>query len=235
MRKYSIPKAVYSLAIAILLCLSISYTYAYFSASNIITGEITLNSINVTWRNENANMALFPTLFDDPDTTDLNESLAIQITGEIKRGDYAQIKANDINGTLQNIKLNISNTGTSGAYCRIKLTGKYTTKLGETKTCPDDWLKLALGGANDTKKLITNNGWFYSTGSSDGVGYYYYGSTLDNLTELGKNTGLTFADFIYLEATENNTDMYGASLTITLTLEAVQIANNAYKAVWGIA
>ncbi len=235
MRKYSIHKSLYTVLILVLLCLSVSYTYAYFSASTVITGKMTLHTIDVTWRNENSNMALLPSLFDKPETSDLNEALAIQITGEIKRGDYAQIKATDINGTLQNVKLNISNTGTTGAYCRIRLAGKYTTKLGEQKTCPDEWLNLALGGSGSTKKFITNNGWFYSTGSSDGVGYYYYGTAFNSLTELGKNTGLTFADYIYLSATEDNIDMYGASLTITLTLESVQSSNSAYKTIWGIA
>lgn len=234
MRKYSMPKVVYVLLISILLCLSINYTYAYFSSSKDVSSVITLNSIDVTWRNENANMALLPTLFDDPETEDLNEALSIQIVSELKRGDYVQLQAKDINDVTQDIKLNISNFGTTGAYCRIKLTGKYTTKLGEKKDCPDTWLNLALGGDNDTKTLMTNSGWFYSTGSSDGVGYYYYGSSLSSLTELSKNSGITLADYIFLSA-ESNTDMYGASLTITLTLEAVQSSNNAYKSVWGIA
>ena len=231
MRKYSIPKAVYGLLIFILICLSISYTYAYFSASDIVTGEITLNSIDVTWRNENSNMALIPTLFDDPTTEDINEALSIQIVSDLKRGDYVQLQAKDIHGVKQDIKLNISNIGSTGAYCRIKLTGTYITKLGEEKTCEDDWLNLALGGANDTKKLMTSSGWFYSDAS--GEGYYYYGSSINSLTELGKNSGLTLADYIFLSA-ESSTDMYGASLKVILTLEAVQSSNSAYKAVWGI-
>jgi len=232
MRKYALPKAVYVILIAILLILSIDYTYAYFSASVIATGKIKLNSINVSWRDENSNMAQLPTLFDNPATSDVNEALSIQIISELKRGGYVQIQANDVNGVKRNIKLNISNLGTTGAYCRVRLNGTYTNKAGEQKNCEDDWLKLALtSGAN--KKFITNSGWFYDNSADDGVGYYYYGESLNSLTELTKNTALTFADYIYLSS-DSNVDMFGASLVITLTLDAVQSSNNAYKSVWGL-
>ena len=233
MRKYSMPKAVYVILISLLLCLSINYTYAYFSTSRTISSVITLNSINVTWRDENSNMALFTTLYDDPTTEDLNEALSIELIGEIKRGDYIQLQAKDINQVTRNIKLHISNTGTTGAYCRIKLTGKYTTKAGEERTCEDGWLQLAYDEGNGVKSFITDNGWFYSNESSDGVGYYYYGADLDALTALNKNAGMSLADLLFLSA-ESSTDMYGVSLRITLTLEAVQSSNNAYKSVWGI-
>ena len=228
------PKAVYILLISILLCLSINYTYAYFSTSRTVESVITLNSINVTWRDENSNMALFTTLYDDPNTEDLNESLSIQLIGEIKRGDYIQLQAKDINLVTRNIKLHISNTGTTGAYCRLKITGEYTTKAGEEKTCEDGWLQLALDEGDGTKSFITDNGWVYSNGTTDGVGYYYYGSSLSSLTTFNKNAGMTLADHLFLSA-ESSTDMYGVSLRITLTLEAVQSSNNAYKSVWGIA
>jgi len=234
MRKYALPKALYVILISLLLCLSINSTYAYFSASNLIESDITLHTIDVTWRDENSNMALFTTLFDDPSTAELNEAMSIQIISELRRGDYVQLQAEDINGTERNIKLNISNIGTTGAYCRMKITGKYTTKDGQEKTCKNGWLKLALANGNN-KKFITETGWFYndSNPQDNEDGYYYYGVDINNLSELTKHSGLTVADYIYLSA-DSSSDIYGSSLTITLTLETVQSTYNVYKDVWGL-
>lgn len=225
MRKYAMPKVAYILLMMILLCLSIGYTYAYFSAIDKVKGSLILHSINVSWRDGGSNDARIPTLFDNP-TTNENEAMSIAITGELVRGGYTQIKARDINNNIKNIKLKISNFGTTGAYCRIKITGTYLDKNNEQKVCEDGWLQLALSD-DDSYDLITENGWTYYNG------YYYYGADINSLTELSRNSGLTVADYLYLSST-SSADVYGATLNIVLTLEAVQSSNNAYKSVWNL-
>ena len=218
MRKYAISKSVYIIWIAILLFLSIGYTYAYFSAIDTVTTNGVVHDINVSWRDENANDALLSTWFNDVSS--------IALSSELTRGDFVQIKALNKDTQLQEVKLKMANFGSTGAYCRIKITATYVNNSDEQKTCDDDWFELALADGTD-KNLITDNGWFYHEG------YYYYGANVNNLTELSRNSGVTVADYIKL-STDSDADIYGANISMTLTLEAVQSSNQAYKYIWGI-
>ena len=219
MRKRGIPKSVYVIWITLLLFLSIGYTYAYFSALDSVTTQATVYNINVTWRDENKNDALLGTWFNDTSN--------IAITSELVRGKFVSITATNKSSQQQNVKLKMANLGSTGAYCRIKIVATYTNNGGVEKTCEDGWIQLALNTGGSTPTLITSSGWFYSNG------YYYYGTNINNLTELGKNTGVTVADNIKLSET-SSADIYGSTLKIVLKLEAAQKANNGYKYVWGL-
>lgn len=231
MRKYAMPNVIYILLIMILAGLSVGSTYAYFSAIDKATSNLKVHNIDVSWRDANANDSKLTTWFDDT-KTDANEAMSIAISGDSLRiGHYVEIKAKNIEGKDQSVKLKISNFGSTGAYCRIKITATYTNQEGELVECDEDkqWLQLALGDNNeeDEKTLITESGWFYSDG------YYYYGSSIGNFTEIGKNTGVNVADHLYLSST-TGAELYGVSLNIVLTLDAVQSSNKAYESAWGL-
>jgi len=226
---------------AILLCFSIGYTYAYFSAIKVVTGDAKVARIDVSWRDANNNDAGIVNTFDNSTTTTVNEALAIDIKGELRRGGFIEIKEEGKTDAQPGLKLKIANiTGTVGAYCRVKIDVKYTPKNTTTvKTCPVGWIQLALDNdLTDTTdpELITDSGnWcLYND-------YYYYGElttsggtpTLD-LTALAAKSGVDVANFIYLSQ-DADADIFGASLSITLTLEAVQTTHDAYKSVWNLA
>lgn len=240
MRKYAIPKAVYGILVLILLCLSIGYTYAYFSAVDSASSTTQLGLIDISWRDNN-HFSSMQFLFDKTET-DTNEAQSIAIIGELERGKYTEIKANNKAGTLTNVRLEASNSlGTVGAYCRIKLEASYIPLNSATPIPCSTYIKLALD-TGDEKVLITDlniadhniNGWFYDNG------YYYYGTkttdpetgkTTYNLTELTAGGGQVVADYLYLD-TSASSNMFGSSVSIKLTLEGVQSANNAYESIW---
>ncbi|MBQ7880478.1 MAG: hypothetical protein IJ358_01375 [Clostridia bacterium] len=236
MRKYAIPKTMYIALIAILLCFSVGYTYAYFSATKVASASLTLGYIDVTWRDGNNGDAAFSSTetFDKESTTD-DESLAIGIIGEITRGGYAQITAKNVSDQTRNIMLKMANiNGTVGAYCRIKIDATYTPAGStEIKQCEDGWVQLAM-----EQTLITLGDW------CEYNGYYYYGSktttttdgvttTTFELTELSKKGGVDVANYLYLSP-ESSTELYDATLSIIVRLEAIQTTNNACEHEWGI-
>ena len=126
--------------------------------------------------------------------------------------------------------------GTINAYCRIGIVAKYTPKNLTTEiTCENGWIQLALKNAKSgVTKLITDNGWFYYNG------YYYYGSetkdgegnvTARTLTELECGTSQEVANNLFLSDSAAS-NMFGASVSITLTLEGIQTTNDAYQYAW---
>lgn len=229
MRKYAMPKVAYVLLVSILICLSIGYTYAYFSTHIEATSNVVLGKINVVWSDYESD-ARIPSLFDDP--------TSIRIDGELKRGEYTTIKArtkDDDENESSNIVLAMSNVGANvGAYCRIKLTATYTPKGSSTPiNCDADWIQLVYS-SKSSNKLITETDWFYYEG------YYYYGEQLTSksgavvsrtLTELERSSTIAIANSLYL-STDASPAMFGASVNIVLTLEGVQTTNEAYRQVW---
>ena len=231
MRKYAIPKVAYVMLMLILICLSVGYTYAYFSSTHSASSDVELGQINVKWI-DNISGAPITTTFDKTGTTTINEAKSIAITGELKRGDYAEIKANDKDGTLTKVILEIDNTAsTVDVYCRIKLTATYTPQGSSTPVnCNYDWVQLA----SSDKKVLTSSGWFYDNG------YYYLGAKPKNATDnttirltsiQGVTGGQIVAEYIYLSP-DASASLFGSTINITLKVEAVQTANDAYKTVW---
>lgn len=230
MRKYAIPKVAYVLLTLILICLSIGYTYAYFSSYYNATSEVSLGQLDVKWIDSISGNAI-STIFDKPGTA-TNEANSIAITGELERGGYAEIKANNKEGNLTKVILEIDNTSSSvDVYCRIKLTATYTPQGSNTPVnCNYDWIQLAT----PNKNVITSSGWFYDNG------YYYLGAKPKNATDnttisltsiQGMYGGQVVAEYIYLSP-DASASLFGSTINITLKLEAVQTTNDAYKSVW---
>ncbi|MBO5910256.1 MAG: hypothetical protein J6Q15_01970 [Clostridia bacterium] len=231
MRKYAIPKIAYILLILMLTCVTIGNTYAYFSSHATANSNVTLGKISIEWQDYTSE-ALIPSLFDDP--------TAIAISGDLTRGEYTSIQARtktDAEDETTEVSLAMSNVdGTINAYCRIGIVAKYTPKNLTTEiTCENGWIQLALKNAKSgVTKLITDNGWFYYNG------YYYYGSetkdgegnvTARTLTELECGTSQEVANNLFLSDSAAS-NMFGASVSITLTLEGIQTTNDAYQYAW---
>lgn len=244
MRKYAISKFAYILLVAILISLSIGYTYAYFSAQTRATAKPTLGKISILWRDFEEE-AYFTSWFDDVSAIKIDSNLKLQ------RGDYTPIKGvlpkedEDAADEYINLSLGMSNIdATVDAYCRIQIVAKYTPKNTSTvKDCTPGWVQLALNSAVITQKVenqqantTTEKGWFEHNG------YYYYGTaTKDSegdiisatLKSLPATETMPIANQLYLAGDAGN-EILGSSMSITLILEGVQTTNNAYQAVWGV-
>ena len=107
----------------------------------------------------------------------------------------------------------------------------YTPKDETTPIpCGEQWVQLAYKYGENDIVLIEGDGWFYDNG------YYYYGvdyGAYKVLTPTGARQGVVIADYVYLQS-DIDASIYGSSMSITLTAEAVQTTNNAYKTVWGV-
>ena len=114
--------------------------------------------------------------------------------------------------------------GTVGAYCRIKIDATYIpVGSTEVKQCEDGWIQLAMD-----KTLITAGDW------CEYDGYYYYGSkngTTLTLTELSKKGGVDVANYLYLSP-DSSIELYDATLSIIVRLEAIQTTNSAAYYEW---
>ena len=242
MRKYLIPKVTYVIALLLLTCLSIGYTYAYFSGIAYAESNVTLGKINMVWRDFNSNWAGMDTLFNIKPAEGedgVNEAMSIKVKGSLKRGNFTDIIATDINNKEASRLLEVANINDDdgvGAYCRIKISATYTIEDAEPETCEDGWIQLALKMGNNDPKLITSNGWFFYNG------YYYYGKqttdpdgnvTKRQLTSLSSGGGLALANYLYLSS-DSPASMLGAKVEIILTLEGVQDSHGAYKSAWEI-
>ena len=231
MRKYAIPKVAYVILAVMMLCLSIGYTYAYFSAKHTASGNVTLGKIGISWVDLSGLDAEIPQLFDDP--------LKIQVSSDqkLQRGNYCQLTAHtklDEEGETSQLVLGISNgEGTVNAYCRIQIIAKYTPKGSNTaEDCDPGWVQLGYNS-----ELLTSQGWF------EDDGYYYYGSvntkdsegkiTKATLTELEASFSWPIANQLYLDPSAD-AEMLGGSMSITLVLEGVQTKHGAYQSEWGV-
>lgn len=236
MRKYAIPKVAYVILVLMLACLSIGYTYAYFSATASAKSTPTLGYIGaVVWRDATSfgeMQGLFDAKPTDGSEDVVNEAMSIAIEGSLSRGNYTPIIATDLRGEKLTRMLEIYNKDSSiDVYCRIKITANYTPEGGTPEAC-DEWIQLAITSGTG-KKLITENGWFYYKG------YYYYGSpvktgetiTNGNLTAINANASQQVADYLHL-VPNAPASMLGSTVTMTLTLEAVQTRNDAHITAW---
>lgn len=243
MRKYLIPKITYVITLLLITCLSIGYTYAYFSAIDYAESNVTLGKINMVWRDYNSNFAEMETLFNNKPTEGediVNEAMSIQVKGSLKRGNFTEIIATDVKGNEAARLLEVANVNNDsngvGAYCRIKIDATYTIDGAAPEICEDGWIQLALKTGTSDPKLITSNGWFFYNG------YYYYGKqTADTdgnvvsreLKSVASGESRTVANRLYLSS-DSPANMLGAKVEIILTLEGVQDSNDAYKSEWGI-
>jgi len=239
MRKLGFVKIFYVIAISTLLCLSVGSTYAYFSSNTKASAKFTIGNIDITWRNANGGSGFTEELFEDVNS--------INVTGELKRDGFTKINVQYKDATYTDVRLQISNrSGTVPAYCRMQITATYTPKNSTQKYDCSDWIKLALDLSGE-KVFITDlktkgaNGWVFVEGPNDEAtaendDYYYYASgTADELTftELLNGQNYLVADHLYLSS-ESPANILGSKINITLTLEGVQSANEAYKSVWGL-
>ena len=235
MRKYTIPKITYVLLALILSCLSIGYTYAYFSARHTANANVTLGKISILWKDLETDGYISSLFGEDV------SAISISTDGGIKRGEYTPIKAilpqEGANGEPQfaNLQLGMSNdfNATVGAYCRIQIVAQYTPQGSSTAIdCEDGWVQLGINS-----KLITENGWFEDNG------YYYCGRvdtsdsegniTKATLTEVSSGTAELVANQIYLSP-DASAELLGSNLSITLILDGVQTTNGAYGQVWDV-
>lgn len=240
MRKYSIPKCLYIFVSAILLCFSFGYTYAYFSAQDVVSGNAAIYSVDVSWINlstssEIAGSNLYP-----------NNSDTITLANNLVRGAYthmqsptydnngAVVKDNNGNVKLQNVNAAIQNNSQIPIYCRVKLVASYVDASSQTVDITQ-YVKLGYYSEEAGEpEFITTNSWVYD----NTTGYYYYAPTgnISNLAEqdaIQPSNGCAVAEYIYLDPS-SSTVLYGKDINMTLSVEAVQASNNAYKSVWGI-
>lgn len=255
MRKYAIPKVLYIFLATILLCLSVGYTYAYFSAIHTASSTVSLGKVNVIWRDANM-LAPIQQVYDDSTTDKVNEAMSIQIMATppsdldeeelenyvetpavIKRGEYLKIRAKNYEDNVEDVLLEIYNGGTISTYCRIKVKATYIPENStEEKDCGDDWFKLALWDGEDyvfiTDFPYDENTWVFN--ESDG--YYYHGTKAGdtyNLIPLDARLSKNVADYIYLSETADS-EILGAEVSIVLILEGIQTTNDAYIHEWDI-
>ena len=235
MRKYAIPRVAYVLLVLMIACLSIGYTYAYFSAEATATNDTELGKINIVWNASSTDKS-------GQVSNMFNNSSNIPILSKIKRGEYTSILALGKEEDELAITLRMSNSGDASvpAFCRLKIEATYTPLNGTETECDPGWIQLALGN-EASKELITErstNGWFYD----EYTGYYYFGEMYTNngspvveLFELGEGQSLAVANYIYLDSSAPS-EIIGATVNITLKLEGVQTTNDAYKqaSVWGV-
>ena len=220
MRKFSIPKSLYVLLILVLGVLSIGYTYAYFSSQHQAVANVQLGKVDIVWR-------------DNSKLINNGANSILIMAEELKAGEFSKFQTfTDDQSSMRDSLLSVSNLdATASIYCRIKIDATYIPKNETTPIpCGEQWIQLAYKYAEDNIVLINGNGWFYDNG------YYYYGVSsgiTKRLTTLSARQGTYIADYLYLDS-EVDAAIYGGSVSITLTAEAVQSTNNAYKAVWGV-
>lgn len=220
MRKFAIPKSIYVLLIFVLCILSIGYTYAYFSSTHQASANLELGKVGMVWRDYAVDQIIN------------NGANSISITSEeLDAGKFSKIQAltADQSSTRDSVLALMNSDATVSIYCRIKIEASYIPK-GDTVSidCEDQWIQLAYDNGDGNPKLITNNGWFYYNG------YYYWGdSETKALQSINAQNGIIVANRIYL-STDVGADIYGGAVSITLTGEAVQTTNNAYKSVWEV-
>ncbi len=238
------PKIAYVLVVVLLSCLSLGYTYAYFSAKDSASSNVTLGKISILWK-DYAQDAYISSLFDEV------QSIVIDPQTSLKRDEYTSIKAllpkekeNDAD-EFANLSLAISNVNaTASAYCRIQIEAKYIINNTSTEVdCADGVIQLALNSAVITKTQVNEvTGEIYQTGWFEDDGYYYYGNAVKDedgnitsatLKELTAGETTLIANQLYL-AHNAEAQMLGSSVSIVLTLQGVQSTNQAYKSVWEV-
>lgn len=196
--------------LTLLMFFSIGYCYAYFSQKATASANLDIYQTEIKWM--------------DDSLSSIGNGNTIALNSHLKRGAYTQIQAEGQSAT--SLRLNyMEETGTLPSYCRIKLTATYVNSLGETKDC-SQYITLANYSNSTYTKLENSTSWKYENG------YYYY-KTSSGLTKLENETVILVAGYLYLDGSVN-ADIFGASVTITLTAEVAQVANAGYKSVWGI-
>ncbi len=251
MRKYSISKIAYIVLIAMLACLSIGYTYAYFSAQVSAESAVKLGRIDIVWRDKNTRAYITETMFPDDNGTTKNESLTIPVVDPLKRGECTAIATNKGNLKLEVYNRNNEDLTIVSAYCRIQIQASYIPAGGKEADrvyCKDEngwfqWFQLASKTGTDengknTYSLITEkdiNSWFYKDG------YYYLGTKeydydlekdVYSFVEITPGGGIEVADYIYMSP-DADAEMLGATVNIVVKLEAIQANNKAYESMWG--
>lgn len=230
MRKYTIPRFAYVLLVLLLATLSFGYTYAYFSSYYDTHIGANMGVIGMEWWDSSINAKI----------NNGNSSISVNAQ-TFTSGEFSQIIAPDVNdatktrqSTLQIKNVNTDNglpAPTVDVFCRISITGTYTPAGStEVKNCGADWIQPAYKGTSSTAKLLTQTGnWVYDNG------YYYLGTALnvDSLISVPANQYVIVADHLYLSP-DADADIFGASVTITIRVDALQTTNKAYQTLWGV-
>lgn len=211
MCKYKISVAT-GFVMLLLLIFSFGYTYAYFSQKASATASLKMYSIQANWYNSST-------------FSQIGNGNTIAIKSALKRGAYTQIVDSKDSSTIVLAVNHSEDDDGLEAYCRIKLDATYINSLSETKDC-SQYIVLAKKSGNSYTLLNNSTTWKYENG------YYYYKNS-SGLISLGNGDTIDVADYIYL-AGNVSTDIFGASVSITLTVEMAQVANDGYKSVWGI-
>lgn len=223
MRKYRIPKALYICLISILVCLSVGYTYAYFSANSSATGKATINVVDVDWGNKNGNSVL---------TSQFADTNTITLVNQLKRGKATKIQCTDKSGNPRDVYLTMRNeNGNVDVYCRIKIEATYINKQGQEVDF-SQYLRLVnnVGTAETPTYVDIASGatayWTYENGY-----YYYKTASTGKMKTVYVGDMINVAEYIFLDSA-SSVDMYGADVNIKLTLQAVQSSHDAYTSEW---
>lgn len=210
MCKYKISLATAFVMLLLMFC-SIGYTYAYFSQKASATANLGVYKTEIKWLDESYSA--------------VGDGNTIALKSHLKRGAYTQIQ-NAEKSTPMTLHLNyIEETASLPSYCRIKLTATYTNSANQTKDC-SQYITLANLEGSTYTKLQDEDNWSYENG------YYYYKDST-GLIKLNNEDVVFVAEYLYLDG-DISADVFGASVTITLTAEVAQSANDGYKSVWGI-
>ncbi len=228
MRKYAIPKYMYILISALLLCFSLGYTYAYFSATAVVEGTVGMHRVQINWIHGAANNVDGLPIYAGSNTIALANGLKRGVHTPIEVHQYSEgEKVYDDNGEPITVALNLGlqNASDVSVYFRIKLTATYEN--GDDVVDISQYVILeSYTGGNYVP--ITNRGWFYHTD-----GYYYLGSSAISLTEKYGGDYFIIAGYMYLDPAVG-TEMYGKELSLLLKAEAIQSEHDAYVGEWNL-
>lgn len=200
-----------SFVLILLLFFSVGYTYAYFSQKASASASLNVYSTSVEWR-------------DGISLDKIGNGKTIALQSTLKRGTYTEIRSADGNA----ISLLISYAEKSGelaSYCRLKLTASYINSSDTVVDC-SQYLTLANKKGNTFTNIEDSGNWSYENG------YYYY-KTSTGLIKVENEETVSVASYLYLDGS-SNADIFGSNISITLTVEMAQVANDGYRAVWGI-
>lgn len=211
MCKYKISLTT-SIVMLLLLVFSFGYTYAYFSQKASATASLKMYSIQAGWYNSST-------------FSPIGNGNSIAIKSNLKRGAYTQIVNSKDNGAIVLAVNYAEDVGGLSAYCRIKLEASYTNSLNQVKDC-SQYVVLAKKSGSSYTQLTNSSTWKYDNG------YYYYKNSSGLIALSGGDT-IDVADYIFLSG-NINADVFGAPVSITLTVEMAQVDNDGYKSVWGI-
>lgn len=225
MRKYAIPKYIYILISALLLCFSLGYTYAYFSATAVAEGNVGMNRVQINWIYGSANDVDDLPIYTGSNTIVLANGLKLGARTPIEVHQYSAGEKVYDNGDPVTVTLNLGlqNSSDVSVYFRIKLTATYEENGEDVDISQYVTLESYTGG---NYVPITSRGWFYHTD-----GYYYLGTSASKLTKTAVDDYFMVAGYMYLDP-DVGTELYGKEMSISIKAEAIQTEHDAHVSEW---